>query len=273
MSIAKRRGVLIAALVLLSGLAAAAATADEILDRMEAEADRLADGSMVATLSFETTYSYGSPSTYTLGMLSKPDYSLIYFIEPQLDAGTMYLFVDEETDAGKNTRFWIYLPGLGVVKELVTEEELSGGFAGSSLSLSDFSGEDARTDYDVSLVSEEDLAIGEDTRAAYVLELIAKDGVDSDTPRSLMWIDTESYVMLRMEAYNDLGHLDTMLEVVELADFEGMITYAEMRTTDVLEESATVIVVLERHRPEGKIADEVFLPEALTSFDPVEWGF
>jgi outer membrane lipoprotein-sorting protein len=264
---------LAAAASLLVGLAAVAMTADEVLDRMEAESDKLAEGSMVAVMRFETTYSYGDPVSYTLGMLSKPDYSLIYFIGPELDAGTMYLFVDEEIDGEKEARFWMYLPVLGSPKELITEEDLSGGFAGSSLSLSDIGGEDRRSDYEATLVREESLVIGEETRTAFVVESIAEPDVETDTPRTILWVDTESFVMLKMEAYNDLGKLDTTIEVVSLTEFEGIPTYAEMLTTSIPERTSTTITVLERHRPDADIPDAVFVSENLPAFDPEEWGF
>jgi outer membrane lipoprotein-sorting protein len=240
---------------------------------MEAESDKLAEGSMVAIMRFETTYSYGDPVSYTLGMLSKPDNSLIYFIGPELDAGTVYLFVDEEVDGETTTRFWIYLPVLGFVKELVTEEDLSGGFAGSSLSLSDIGGEDRRSDYEATLVREESLVIGGETRTVFVIESIAKPDVDTDTPRSVLWIDAASFLMLKMEAYNDLGKLDTTIEVVSLTEFEGMLTYAEMLTTSIPERTSTTITVLERYRPDAEIPDEVFVFENLPAFDPEDWGF
>jgi len=41
----------------------------------------------------------------------------------------------------------------------------------------------------------------------------------------------------------------------------------------VLDESSTLITVVERHRPDAEIADDVFSPDGLTTFDPAVWGF
>ena len=46
-----------------------------------------------------------------------------------------------------------------------------------------------------------------------------------------------------------------------------------MLSTDVLGESSTLISVIERRRPDAEIADEVFSPDGLTTFDPTVWGF
>ncbi len=264
--------VLLAAVTVLAlGVAATALTADEILDRMEAEADKLAEGSMVATFRFDNMYRDGTTAGNLFGMLSKPDYTLVYFLEPADVAGT--IFLTHEIEGGTDSRMWLMLPILGQAKELVSDEERGGSFAGSAMSYEDLGGGSERDDYEAVLIGEEELTIDGEARTAYVIESTALPETDTDTPRTVLWIDRQTFVMLKMEAYNDLGNLDTQLEVVSLAAFEGLTTYAKMRTTDVPEESSTVITVLDRHRPEAEIADEVFSPDNLTAFDPTPWAF
>ena len=266
---------LAAALMLVFGLATAAQTADDILDQMEAEADAVAEGSMVSTVRFDNTYRDGTTAGNLFGMLSKPDFSLIYFLEPAEVAGT--IFLSHEIDDGNDSRLWLYLPLLGIPKELVSDEERGGSFAGSSMSYDDLGGGSERDDFVATLIGEEDLVVltdaGEETRAAYVIESIAKEGVDTDSPRSKLWVDKESYIMLKAESYNDLDNLSTTMEVTELTLFEDKQTAAVMLSTDVLNENSTVITILERHRPDAEIGDEVFAAENLTSFDPAAWGF
>jgi len=262
---------LAAVLMLTLGVAALAQTADDILDQMEAEADAIAEGSMVSTVRFDNSYRDGTSAGNLFGMLSKPDFSLIYFIEPSDVAGT--IFLSHEIDDGKDSRLWLYLPLLGIPKELVSDEERGGSFAGSSMSYDDLGGGSERDDFIATLTGEEDLVIGEETRTAYVIESIAKEGVDTDTPRSILWVDTESYIMLKAESYNDLDNLSTTMEVTALTEFEGRPTAAEMLSTDVLNENSTVITIIEQRRPEAEIADDVFSADNLTAFDPAVWGF
>ena len=262
---------LLLVMVLFAGFAAAALTADEILDRMEAEGDKLAEGSMVGTMRFENTYRDGTTAGNLFGMLSKPDYSLIYFIEPADVAGT--IFLTHEIDDGNDSRLWLYLPLLGIPKELVSDEERGGSFAGSAMSYDDLGGGNERDDFDAALLREEDVVIGEETRTAYVIESIAKEGVDTDTPRSLLWVDTEAFFMLKAESYNDLGNLSTTIEVVALTEFEGTLTFSAMLSTNVPDESTTLITVVDRHRPDVEIGDDVFSPDSLTTFDRAVWGF
>lgn len=259
------------AMVLLFGVMAVALTTDEILDRMEAEADTLAEGSMVGTMRFDITYRDGTDSSKVFGMLSKPNYTLIYFIEPVAEAGS--IFLTHEIDDGNDSRLWFFLPLLGIPKEMVSDEERGGSFAGSSMSYDDLGGENDRDDFVATLLGEEELVIDDETRTAYIIESVAKEGVDADTPRSVLWVDKEAFLMLKAESYNDLGNLSSTIEVVSLSEFEGMLTFSAMLSTDVLDESSTLITVVERRRPDAEIGDEVFSPDSLTTFDPMAWGF
>jgi hypothetical protein len=262
---------LIVLVISLAGFAASALTADEILDRMEAESDRLAEGSMVATVRFDNTYRDGTTAGNLFGMLSKLDYSLIYFIEPPEVTGT--IFVSHTVDDGNLSDLWLFLPLLGVPKELVSDEERGGSFAGSSMSYDDLGGGNERDDFTATLTGEAEIRIGEETHTAYVIESVAKDGVDTNTPRTILWVDTETFVMLKMEAYNDLDNLSTTMEVLALGEFEGGPTATEMLSTDVLAENSTLITIIERHQPDAEIPDEVFASENLATFDATAWGF
>jgi hypothetical protein len=258
--------------VVVVGVLAVGLTADEILDRMDVEADVVAEGSLVSTIRFENAYADGTTASNLFGSLSKPKLSLIYFIEPEDVQGTIFLTQEAETD-GADAHIFLYLPLLGIPKELVSDEERGGSFAGSSLSYEDLGGRDGREDYDAVVLREEEFVIGDLTRTAYVVESTAKPGVDSDTPRTVLWIDTEFFIMLKVESYNDLGNLDSTMEILGLVEFEGRLTADGMLATDVSNESSTTITFLDRHRPDAEIPDGIFSPESLKTFDPTAWGF
>jgi len=244
-------------------------TADDILDRMEEESDALAQGSMISKMRVDVNHPDGTTTWQTSAVLSKPDRTLIYQLEPEDDEGSMWLIVEQEDD---DSRLWMYLPALGIAKELVTEEQRGGSFAGSSISLEDIGGGDQSEDYDAVLVGEEALTIDEEERTAYVVESTAKPDANEDIVRTVLWVDKESFVMLKMEGYNDLGNLEQTLDVLALAEFEGHLIAEQMVSRDVLEESQTTITILERRRSAEEIPDEGFDPENLASFDPTAWG-
>ena len=258
--------------VALLGLSAAALTADEIMDMVDVEADLLAEGSMISIIRFDNVYGDGTTGSNLFGSLSIPNRSIIYFIEPLDVAGTIFL-THESDDDDVNARLWLYLPLLGIPKEMVSEEERGGSFAGSALSYSDLGDREGRADYDAVLIGEEDVVIGDLTRTAYKIESTAKPDADVDNPRSVIWIDTEFFIMLKMEAYNDLGNLDTTIEILALGEFEGKLTSVEMLAANLSDGSTTTITILEQRRPESEIADDIFAPESLTTFDAALWGF
>jgi len=258
--------------VLLIAVAAAALTADEIMDKVDAEADALAEGSMVSIIRFDNIYSDGTTGSNLFGSLSIPNRSLIYFIEPADVAGTVFLTHESDED-DVDARLWLYLPFIGISKELVSEDERGGSFAGSALSYSDLGDREGRADYDAVLLGEEEVVIGDQTRTAYKIESTAKAGADVDNPRAVIWIDTEFFIMLKMESYNDLGNLDTTMDILELGEFEGKLTTDVMLATNHSDGSTTTITILEQHRPEAEISEDVFLPENIPAFDASTWGF
>jgi hypothetical protein len=264
-------GALTAALL---GVLAVGLTADEILDRMDAEADALAEGSMVSIIKFHNDFADGTDNEYRFGSLSKPGFSLIFFIEPLELRGSVFLTHDAQEE-GEGNRLWMYFPFFGSQppKQLITEEDRSGSFADSSLSFEDIGDQDRRKDYDAVVLREEDLVVGDLTRTAYVIESTAKPAADVDTVRTVIWVDAEFFVMLKVESHNDLGNLDSTMEVMKLGEFEGKLTTYEMLATDVLEGSSTTITFLDRYRPDAEIPDEVFSVESVNSFDPTVWGF
>ncbi len=249
-----------------------ALTADEILDRMSEEADVLAAEGMVSIVRFDNTFGDGTTGSNLFGSLAVPARSLIYFIEPFDVAGTIFLTHETEHE-DETARLWLYLPMLGIPKELVSEEDRGGSFAGSALSYSDLADRERRADYDAVLLGEDELVIGEATRTAYRIESTAKPDADVSDPRSVIWVDTEFSILLKMESYNRLGHLSTTLEVLSLGEFEDRMIAEEMLATNHSDNSTTTIAILEQRRPGTAVPDEVFAPESLSDFDPSTWGF
>ena len=257
--------------VLALGLSVAAQTADEILDQMSAEADVLAAGSMLSTIAMHTDNADGTTTDFTFASLSKPNRSLLYYLEPPDYAGNMFLMHDADEEGGAN-RLWIHLSYFGT-KELVSEDDRGASFAGSSLSYEDLGDQDRREDYDAVLLGEEDLTVGELVRSTYKIESAAKPDADVEDLRMVLWIDTEFLVMLKMESYNDLGNLSSTMDILELVEFEGKLTASVMLASDVSAGSSTTITIGDQRRPDSEIPDNVFLPENLAAFDPSEWGF
>jgi len=260
------KAALLMVMVGLFGLSTVALTADEILDQMTDVGEAFMGSGMIMTGHITNDYGNEIFSEYAFHVLAETDHILIYFTEPAFWLGVRLLYFEDEDG---ETRVWQFLPALGQPKELDSEAK-GGSFAGSSMSIGDVAQDDWRDDYVASLSGEETLLIGEQERAAYVLDLTAKESADVDDVRIKMWVDVDDLTELKSEYYNDLGNIRLTSEAVELTEFEGRIMASVQRSADSEVISTSV---MEYRRPEaGDFPDEIYLPENITTFDPTDWG-
>ncbi len=250
-------------------------TGDTILKKVDEQQDIVMGGDLISLIRFDNAYADGTTAYNIFGGLSKrapdqPDRSLVYFKEPEDVRGTLFLSIKPK---GEDARLWLYLPALGVVKELVSEEERSGSFAGSTFSYRQVGERSLVDDYTAELVGEEPVQIAEQSRACYVLKLTAKPGAKVDYPTGKMWVDKKDWLALKVEDYNEAGNPERTMEVLQLGEFEGNTVADAMISRDILNNNATTISFLERRRPAQPLPDSLFEPENLPNFDPTAWGF
>jgi len=255
------------------GAMAAGLTGDEILQKVDDEAASLAEGSLISVVQFDNVYADGtSASNVFAGMGKKnegqPEESLIYFKQPEDIAGTIFLSVKP---VGEDARMWLYLPALGMAKELVADQQEQ-SFAGSTFSYKDMGNRSYADKYAAELVGEEILTIGDEQRVCYMLAFTARPGTDADYPSAKAWVDKESFLMLKSEDYNESGNLERTMDVLSLTEFDGQLLAGKMLATNVLDNSSTTITFVKRQRPESDIPESVFNPENLATFDPAAYG-
>jgi len=276
----KRVSLILGLVLLLGALLAAVSysngqlTGDEILRKVDEQQDIIFGGDVVMTLKFENVYSDGTTAYNVFGGLRKkvegqPDKSLIYFKEPEDVEGTIFLSIKPE---GEDARLWLYLPALGQVKELISEEKHQ-SFAGSTFSRREIGEHKISEDYTGELIGEETVTIGEQSYDCYVVKLTAKPDADVDFPTGKLWVDKENWLALKGEDYNEAGNLERTMEVLKLGEFEGNVVPDVMLAKNVIEGNSTTISFIDRHRPDKPIPDEVFDPDNLQNFDPTAWGF
>ena len=274
-------------MVIGAAVAALGITADEILDEMENLFSVDADDAqgVLATMAMHNDYGNDVTSTYTLHMLelatfdaSQPEdadetsHVLMYFSGGDED-GSIFLMETPEDDA-LDGRMWLYLPALGLTKELVSDEDQSGSFAGSSMSYGDLGGTgDLHDDYDATILREEAIDVDGETHDVWVLELIAKPDANADSARVLLWVEKVDYLTLRMESYNDLGALDSEMAFLVLGEFEGDRTPEMIRSIDHTEGTTSTVTISNLRRPDAPLTIDVFDPTGLGGFDPAAYGF
>jgi outer membrane lipoprotein-sorting protein len=256
-------------------------TGDEILDQMGKKGSLFEEkGDVIFVTRFDLVYTDGTEGSNQFKIFSKqgaegikdPDRMLIYYMEPEDIEGTIFLsIVPPEEDS----RMWLYLPALGMVKELVSESDKEQSFAGTSLSYEQIGGGfDFSDDYGATRLTDETITVliegVEEDRPVYVLELTATPEADVDFPTGKMWVDQEELLPLRTEFANEAGELEQVMEIPALGYFEEELIPEQIRAQNPLDGSATTISVLERCREE--LPDAIFIAENLSSFDPEAYG-
>ncbi len=267
--------VVLAIAVLMLGAVAYAAglTGDQILQKVDAHEVQVSGGSLITTIRFDNVYADGTSAYNVFGGLSKkapgqPDKSLIYFEQPADVAGTIFLSVKP---VGKQAQMWLYLPALGMVKELVAEQQKQ-SFAGSTFSYKDIGSRTLADKFTAKITGDETVKIGDVTYDCYVLKLTAKPNADVEYPSGKVWIDKTSFLMLKSEDYSADGKLQRTMEVLKVGTFDGNIVADKMIATNVVDKSSTTITFIKRVRPAKAIPDSVFDPNNLAAFNPKEFG-
>lgn len=267
---------------------ACAITGDEILDRMQ---DTFSiggaedGGGILLSIDVVNQYGSGVSTDYHLAVVvdtiagvggpggtDEASYALMYFLGGD-DEGMIFLLQTPQAKAEKS-RMWLYISSFGLTKELTSEEDQSGSFAGSTLTYADIAGaKDLRDDYTAVILREDQVAVGSEVRAVWVLELTPRLGADVEYARVLLWVDKEANLFLRLEGYNAQGVETKEITVAKLGTFEGRRVPEELVGRDLVTGDVSTIVLSGMRRPAAGLPVGVFDPRNLGSFDPQAYGF
>lgn len=255
-------------------------TGDEILDRASNAGSITALGSRISLMDFSITDSTDFTITRKFATFSKREEGednrlLIFFLEPELERGTIFLSVDPE-DSDEQARLWLFLSALGQAKEIVSAEERNSGFAGSNLTNDQIgTGLDFSEDYTGELVGEERVSVTwqgtVQDRRAFKLNLTQRPDANVDFPSGVAWIDVETFAVLKAELNNADGVLNQITIVDDFVLFEGDVEPNLILINDVLSGGQTEIFITER-RQVDELPDEIFIVDNLAEFDPADFG-
>ncbi len=255
-------------------------TGDEILALAAEESSFVPEGSRISIIEFDILFPDGTTQTRTFAFFGKRDETgeklLIYFLEPELECGTIFLSHDP-ADPDEDTRLWLFLSGLGQVKELVSEEDRNASFAGSNLQNDQVGGGfDLSEDYRGELLGEEPLAVrwlGEETqRVAYKVALTRRPEAEVDFPTGTVWVDKEEFLTLKGDFDNEAGELEQTITLDDFVEFAGDIVPNVIVVENVLDGSRTTVLTLERRVVEPELPDSLFDPDNLKDFNPEDYG-
>jgi hypothetical protein len=268
----------------LAAVAAKAQSAADILAAVDARGGITGFGSQVSFLSFVIQDKNGSVQESTFVSFAKTseepqvaDSGLIYFLAPPAETcGTIFLTIDRKA-AGQSTELYLYLPALGMPKELVSSGERKGSFAGSNIQFDQIGRSELAANFIGELLGEAMLDVSVngafESRRVYVLHLTANPETNPDEafPDRTVWVDAEGFLILAMESTNTLGKLQNVLRVSALGTFEGRLEYTQMTVSNVLDSSSTTVTVSDREDV-GEFPASMFDPAALAQFDARAWN-
>lgn len=248
-------------LVSLCSFLALAQTADEILRKVEDQGFfGTGRGSLYAALAVEIQEKGQPKVDYAFRVWGKeyPDGTrkfLLLYDSPADVAGT--LFLAHVPPEGK-TRMWLYLPELGILKELVGEGERKGEFlAGSGITYEDLSrGFSYRAEYRGEVLAEETLGVHPTWKLALTPRLVG-----AEWARITLWVQRELYFVMRAELYGATGKLARVISVPELVQDEIGARPALLRVENLETGSWAEVRIPERSGAE--IPEEYFVPENL----------
>lgn len=217
-----------------------------------------------AAFSVQVVRGEGAEDLYVFRVWAKefPDgtvKSLIVYDAPELMAGTAFL---THSPPEGDPRLWMYLPALGLVRELVGQEAEEGEFIpGTGISYQEVAaGFTYREGYQPELLGEVDL----EGRPAYLL-LLTSCQPESRWSEIRLWVHREEFVVLQAEFYGEGGELQRLLSVGELMEDELGVRPQSLQIEDLAKGTRAVIDIQQRSAPE--IPDEYFQPESLPSLD------
>ncbi len=256
-------------------------TGDEILQKADENSSFVREGSRISLVQFDLIFPDTSTGSRTFAFFAKrepdgTDKLLIYFLKPELECGTIFMSIDP-ADPAEKKRLWLFLSGLGQVKELVSDEDRKASFAGSNLKNDEVGSFNLARDYSGELLGEQGVELkswlGEpQTRAAYRIAIAQRPDADVDFPTGTVWIDKEAFLTLKGEFVNNADQLEQTVALDEFVEFEGDIVPNRVEVANVLDGSKTTVLILERRVVEPDLPDEIFTPEALKDFNPEDFG-
>ncbi len=262
---------LFTAMILIAGgsTSATAVNGDQILARVQQQAESIARGDLIVIVRIDNLYADGTTSTMLLAGLSQrvetEDGSFLLFVkEPEENFGMIHLLLQREGEVRK----WLYLPLLDMTIEIIVEEDEDitgrGFFA--------IGAQPTIEEYAAQLIGEEILQIAEQKRPVYLLALTARPDAIVNFPSVKMWVDKETFLPLRIENYNAAGKLEIQIELLAWEEFEEEFTPKRIISRNLLAGSEMTITIFERWRPTEPFPAQLFDPEKLACFDPVIYG-
>lgn len=168
--------------------------------------------------------------------------SFVEFLSPARDKGTKYLTVGDN--------LWMYLPRAN------RTIKISGHMLRQSMMGSDFSYED-QTDRK-KLTDLYNSKILEETSTEYILELVKKDGIETNYYKRKIWVNKENYISKKSEMYARSGKLLKILIISETKKIKDTYYPTKIKMEDKVRNDSSTEIFITEIKLDIKILDSIF---------------
>jgi outer membrane lipoprotein-sorting protein len=162
--------------------------------------------------------------------------TVVVFQEPASVRGSRFLTVE---NSGREKDQWIFLPSLGKIRRIAASEG-SGSFMGSDFSYDDISSTDRKIDQDNHKILRTEKFNGKD---CHVIESSSKD-TSYQYSKMIQWIDTNNFVIYKIELYDRRGTQVKLLEITEYREVQGRLAPYVTKMTTLADGTSTSINVV-----------------------------
>ena len=220
-------------------------TVDEILDKVEANEEAATSRIEMTQLIIPANGEERKSKLISLSM-DKGDKGLMEYITPSRIKGMKILMLNDGDD------IWFYSPRTSRVRKIASHQKKQ-SVNGSDFSYEDMSMQDMRKDYNGVL---EGLA---KLNGKNCFKIIMKAKDDSKTyAKTITWIDTTNYVMLKTELYDEDQELWKVMVMENIEKISGYWTPKKIEMKNIQKGSRTIMVM-------DKVAYDIKLKKNLFS--------
>ena len=219
-------------LLLSAGLASAAMTVEQIVERANTTAYYAGDDGR-ASVHMTITDGQGRERQREFVILRRDESDgggqkfYVYFEKPS-DVRKMVFMVHKHIDRDDDR--WLYLPALSLVKRIAASDKRT-SFVGSHFFYEDVSGRSTEEDKH---------ELVEETKQFYILKNMPKEPDKVEFASYTVWIDKKTFMPMKAEYLDKKGRLYRRVEALEVKDIEGFPTVTRSRVEDVLNGEQTV---------------------------------
>ena len=223
-----------------------ALTASQILEKMDEVVNAPEDQEL--TVKLVLIDKNGREEVREMSMLQKgTNQRMVKFLSPAAQKGIAFLSLPDDS-------MYLYLPAFKKVRRIASHVKNT-EFAGTDFTYEDMEAKRFSDKYNPELIKEED--------KYYVLQLIPKEGIQTDNLKLLMWIRKDNFYPTRIEFFNKADNLYKTMTREKIEKVDGYWISKESEMEDLRAQHRTKMIITDVTFDSG-LSDDRFTTRYLT---------